>query len=76
MVFEVAVIVRIAQQKIGERKSAETRLTGRAEIEGTAGHIRLRIVIVARLELQSEMVAMMAAHQVRLGERLYCVSRS
>ncbi len=60
MVFEVAEIIRIAQKKIGERKSAETRLAGRAEIEGAAGHVGLGIIVVARLELQPEMVAVMA----------------
>ena len=57
MVFQVVEIVRVSQQKIGEGESSETRLAICAEIEGSAGHIRLSVVLIARLVLDPEVKA-------------------
>src|SRR6266404_2725662 len=63
MVFEIAEVVRIPQQKIGKGKSGEARLAGGAEVEGAAGHIRLRIVVISRLVLETEVIPMASTHQ-------------
>jgi len=39
-------------------------------------YVGLRGVIVAHFELEAKVIKMAAAHQVRLGEMLYCVLRS
>src|ERR1700686_2373623 len=63
MIFKIAEVVRIPQQKIGERKSGEAGLTGGAEIEGPATDIRLRVVVIAGLVLQADVIPVPPAHQ-------------
>ncbi len=63
MVFKVAVIIGIAQEKVCERKSAEARLTGCTKIEGSGCHIRLRIVVISGLKLQTHVIAMVTVKQ-------------
>src|SRR6266404_333978 len=70
MVFEIAEVVRIPQQKIREGKSSEARLAGGAEVEGAAGHVRLRVVVISRLVLETEVIPMASTHQSQIGRQI------
>src|ERR1700733_4221205 len=63
MVLKITEVVGVSQQKIGKGKPCEAGLTGRAEIEGSAGYVRLRIIFVAGFELKTEVNLVMPAHE-------------
>src|SRR6202051_2166094 len=70
MIFEIAEVVRVSQEKVSERESAETRLAGRAEIKGSAGNVGLSVVVVTDFVLSAKMVVVMAAHQSNAGREV------
>src|SRR3981081_2976043 len=70
MVFAVIEIVFISQQEISKRKSAETWLAGGAEIEGSAGYVRLCIVIIPSFELHTEVISVAPTHQSQIGREV------
>ncbi len=67
MIFEVAEVVSISQKEVGEGKSSEAGLARRTKIEGAAGYIRLRVVLVSGFELQAKMIAVASAHERKTG---------
>src|SRR5947207_90904 len=76
MVFKVVEIIGIPEHEISERRTSsgnsrqrsEARLTGNAEIKGSAGNVGLRVVVAPDFELQAQMV-LMAPAQHRQARR-------
>src|ERR1700739_5073144 len=70
MIFKIAEVVGVSEQKIGERKAStgNTRQAGEAcfsggtKIKGSTSDVGLTIVVAANLDLQAELILMTTLH--------------
>src|SRR3981081_1616383 len=70
MVFKIAEVVRIPQQKVCERRPGEAWLASGTKIEGSTTHVGLCVVVIANLVLQTEVIPVAPPHQGQTGGQI------